>query len=172
MNGLRWLLSLYNNHLNGILADEMGLGKTVQVFNDTYLHLVHMCTWYICFKLVIRCVCCISYIYFYFLLQVISLICYLMDTKNDRGPFLVVVPSSVLPGWVSEINFWAPTIQKIVYCGPPEERRKLFKYWWEKINYCCSLCLRFKGSLLLLFLIAGSKLFIRSLMCFWQHMNI
>jgi len=30
MNGLRWLVSLYNNHLNGILADEMGLGKTVQ----------------------------------------------------------------------------------------------------------------------------------------------
>uniref|UniRef100_A0A6N2MW57 Chromatin structure-remodeling complex protein SYD n=1 Tax=Salix viminalis TaxID=40686 RepID=A0A6N2MW57_SALVM len=91
MNGLRWLVSLYNNHLNGILADEMGLGKTVQV---------------------------------------ISLICYLMETKNDRGPFLVVVPSSVLPGWESEINFWATGIQKIVYSGPPEERRKLFK---EKI---------------------------------------
>ncbi|KAK8709789.1 hypothetical protein V6N13_060791 [Hibiscus sabdariffa] len=88
MNGLRWLVSLYNNHLNGILADEMGLGKTVQV---------------------------------------ISLICYLMETKNDRGPFLVVVPSSVLPGWVSEINFWAPDIHKIVYSGPPEERRRLFK---------------------------------------------
>jgi len=29
--GLQWLVSLYNNHLNGILADEMGLGKTVQV---------------------------------------------------------------------------------------------------------------------------------------------
>ncbi|XP_065631375.1 chromatin structure-remodeling complex protein SYD [Quercus suber] len=91
MNGLRWLVSLYNNHLNGILADEMGLGKTVQV---------------------------------------ISLICYLMETKNDRGPFLVVVPSSVLPGWESEINFWAPDILKIVYSGPPEERRRLFK---EKI---------------------------------------
>ncbi|KAL1148324.1 hypothetical protein V6Z11_A10G118400 [Gossypium hirsutum] len=88
MNGLRWLVSLYNNHLNGILADEMGLGKTVQV---------------------------------------ISLICYLMETKNDRGPFLVVVPSSVLPGWESEINFWAPEIHKIVYAGPPEERRRLFK---------------------------------------------
>ncbi|XP_022955377.1 chromatin structure-remodeling complex protein SYD-like isoform X1 [Cucurbita moschata] len=88
MNGLRWLVSLYNNHLNGILADEMGLGKTVQV---------------------------------------ISLICYLMETKNDRGPFLVVVPSSVLPGWESEINFWAPSILKIVYSGPPEERRRLFK---------------------------------------------
>ncbi|KAK7387852.1 hypothetical protein VNO78_22648 [Psophocarpus tetragonolobus] len=88
MNGLRWLVSLYNNHLNGILADEMGLGKTVQV---------------------------------------ISLICYLMETKNDRGPFLVVVPSSVLPGWDSEINFWAPSVHKIVYAGPPEERRRLFK---------------------------------------------
>ncbi|XP_052116777.1 chromatin structure-remodeling complex protein SYD isoform X31 [Arachis duranensis] len=88
MNGLRWLVSLYNNHLNGILADEMGLGKTVQV---------------------------------------ISLICYLMESKNDRGPFLVVVPSSVLPGWDSEINFWAPDVHKIVYAGPPEERRRLFK---------------------------------------------
>ncbi|XP_042420357.1 chromatin structure-remodeling complex protein SYD-like isoform X1 [Zingiber officinale] len=88
MNGLRWLVSLYNNHLNGILADEMGLGKTVQV---------------------------------------ISLICYLMETKNDKGPFLVVVPSSVLPGWVTEMSFWAPGINKISYCGPPEERRRLFK---------------------------------------------
>ncbi|XP_021727762.1 chromatin structure-remodeling complex protein SYD-like isoform X8 [Chenopodium quinoa] len=88
MNGLRWLVSLYNNHLNGILADEMGLGKTVQV---------------------------------------ISLICYLMEAKNDRGPFLVVVPSSVLPGWEQEMNLWAPGINKIVYAGPPEERRRLFK---------------------------------------------
>jgi SWI/SNF-related matrix-associated actin-dependent regulator of chromatin subfamily A protein 2/4 len=31
MKGLAWMVSLYNNHLNGILADEMGLGKTVQV---------------------------------------------------------------------------------------------------------------------------------------------
>ncbi|KAF3597404.1 hypothetical protein DY000_02024879 [Brassica cretica] len=29
--GLQWMLSLYNNKLNGILADGMGLGKTVQV---------------------------------------------------------------------------------------------------------------------------------------------
>ena len=27
---LSWMVSLYNNKLNGILADEMGLGKTVQ----------------------------------------------------------------------------------------------------------------------------------------------
>lgn len=88
MNGLRWLVSLYNNHLNGILADEMGLGKTVQV---------------------------------------ISLICYLMEQKNDRGPFLVVVPSSVLSGWLSEISFWAPSISKIAYTGSPDDRRRLFR---------------------------------------------
>ncbi|KAI3626498.1 hypothetical protein CBS9595_001859 [Malassezia furfur] len=28
--GLEWLVSLYNNNVNGILADEMGLGKTIQ----------------------------------------------------------------------------------------------------------------------------------------------
>ena len=27
---LEWMVSLYNNALNGILADEMGLGKTIQ----------------------------------------------------------------------------------------------------------------------------------------------
>ncbi|CAI5489162.1 unnamed protein product [Closterium sp. Naga37s-1] len=30
MEGLQWMVSLYNNNLNGILADEMGLGKTIQ----------------------------------------------------------------------------------------------------------------------------------------------
>jgi len=29
--GVEWLISLYENGLNGILADEMGLGKTIQV---------------------------------------------------------------------------------------------------------------------------------------------
>lgn len=88
LNGLRWMVSLYNNSLNGILADEMGLGKTVQV---------------------------------------IALLCYLIEQKNDRGPFLVVVPSSVLPNWVSELNSWAPSIGKVAYNGSPEERRKLFR---------------------------------------------
>ncbi|PPD81292.1 hypothetical protein GOBAR_DD21775 [Gossypium barbadense] len=74
MNGLRWLVSLYNNHLNGILADEMGLGKTVQV--SVVLNLLFI---------------------------------------------------AFLPGWESEINFWAPEIHSIVYAGPPEERRRLFK---------------------------------------------
>ncbi|KAL8604698.1 Transcription activator BRG1 [Nucella lapillus] len=30
VKGLEWMVSLFNNNLNGILADEMGLGKTIQ----------------------------------------------------------------------------------------------------------------------------------------------
>ncbi|CAM6088580.1 unnamed protein product [Calypogeia fissa] len=88
MNGLRWMVSLYNNRLNGILADEMGLGKTVQV---------------------------------------IALLCFLIEKKQDRGPFLVVVPSSVLPNWLAEISRWAPKLTKVAYFGSPEERRRLYK---------------------------------------------
>jgi ATP-dependent helicase STH1/SNF2 len=38
LKGLQWMISLYNNNLNGILADEMGLGKTIQTISLlTYL---------------------------------------------------------------------------------------------------------------------------------------
>eukprot|EP00164_Ancoracysta_twista_P007281 GFYU01010307.1.p1 GENE.GFYU01010307.1~~GFYU01010307.1.p1 ORF type:complete len:752 (-),score=246.86 GFYU01010307.1:90-2345(-) len=33
LKGLQWLISLYENGLNGILADEMGLGKTIQTIS-------------------------------------------------------------------------------------------------------------------------------------------
>ena len=33
VQGLNWLISLYENGINGILADEMGLGKTLQTIS-------------------------------------------------------------------------------------------------------------------------------------------
>ncbi|CAE6513092.1 unnamed protein product [Rhizoctonia solani] len=33
LKGLQWMVSLFNNRLNGILADEMGLGKTIQTIS-------------------------------------------------------------------------------------------------------------------------------------------
>lgn len=33
IEGLNWLIALYNNGINGILADEMGLGKTLQTIS-------------------------------------------------------------------------------------------------------------------------------------------
>ena len=33
VHGLNWMISLYENGLNGILADEMGLGKSLQTIS-------------------------------------------------------------------------------------------------------------------------------------------
>jgi len=84
IKGLQWMLSLYNNKLNGILADEMGLGKTIQT---------------------------------------ISLITYLIEKKREPGPFLVIVPLSTLTNWNNEFDKWAPGVNKIVYKGPPNQRK-------------------------------------------------
>ena len=35
--GIRWLIALYSNGLNGILADQMGLGKTVSTLRSKRL---------------------------------------------------------------------------------------------------------------------------------------
>ncbi|KAK4569992.1 transcriptional regulator [Recurvomyces mirabilis] len=84
VKGLQWMISLYNNNLNGILADEMGLGKTIQT---------------------------------------ISLITYLIEKKRQHGPYLVIVPLSTLTNWNSEFEKWAPSVQRIVYKGPPNQRK-------------------------------------------------
>ncbi|OTA66711.1 SNF21-like protein [Hypoxylon sp. EC38] len=85
LKGLQWMLSLYNNNLNGILADEMGLGKTIQT---------------------------------------ISLITYLIERKQQQGPYLVIVPLSTLTNWNLEFEKWAPSVSRIVYKGPPNARKQ------------------------------------------------
>lgn len=86
IDGLEWMVSLYNNGLNGILADEMGLGKTIQT---------------------------------------LSLLTYLVETKKNFGPFLVIVPLSTVSNWVRELNAWAPSLQAVVYRGAPELRKQM-----------------------------------------------
>ncbi|WFD33315.1 RSC chromatin remodeling complex ATPase component [Malassezia cuniculi] len=86
MKGLQWMVSLYNNRLNGILADEMGLGKTIQT---------------------------------------ISLITFLIESKKQNGPYLVIVPLSTLTNWVNEFNKWAPSVTTLVYKGTPSVRKQL-----------------------------------------------
>lgn len=85
LKGLEWMISLYNNNLNGILADEMGLGKTIQT---------------------------------------ISLITYLIEKKQQPGPYLVIVPLSTLTNWNNEFEKWAPSVSRIVYKGPPNARKQ------------------------------------------------
>ncbi|KAM7260904.1 hypothetical protein ACFE04_026379 [Oxalis oulophora] len=85
--GLQWMVSLYNNKLNGILADEMGLGKTVQVM---------------------------------------ALIAYLMENKQNNGPHLIIVPNAVMVNWKSELQSWLPSVSCIFYAGAKDQRSKLF----------------------------------------------
>ncbi|CAL1697367.1 unnamed protein product [Somion occarium] len=86
IKGLQWMVSLYNNRLNGILADEMGLGKTIQT---------------------------------------ISLITFLIESKRQRGPYLVIVPLSTMTNWSGEFAKWAPSVRMIAYKGNPAQRRAL-----------------------------------------------
>ncbi|KZV83895.1 hypothetical protein EXIGLDRAFT_742051 [Exidia glandulosa HHB12029] len=86
IKGLQWMVSLYNNRLNGILADEMGLGKTIQT---------------------------------------ISLVTFLIESKKQPGPYLIIVPLSTLTNWTLEFQKWAPSVKLISYKGSPQNRRML-----------------------------------------------
>lgn len=86
LKGLQWMVSLYNNRLNGILADEMGLGKTIQT---------------------------------------ISLITFLIERKNQSGPYLVIVPLSTMNNWQNEFTKWAPKVRVLMYKGNPNVRKAL-----------------------------------------------
>jgi len=78
IKGLEWLLSLYNNNLNGILADEM-----VQDCLFNYL----MVTTYLSLSL--------HYVQgLGKTIQTISLITLLMERKKNLGPYLIIVPLS------------------------------------------------------------------------------
>ncbi|WVQ94065.1 hypothetical protein IAU59_001143 [Kwoniella sp. CBS 9459] len=87
VKGLQWMISLYNNRLNGILADEMGLGKTIQT---------------------------------------ISLITYLIESKRQAGPFLVIVPLSTLTNWTLEFERWAPAVRTLILKGSPTARKEFY----------------------------------------------
>lgn len=45
LRGVRWMISLYQNGLNGILADQMGLGKTVSTSHTPLTVVVSMQRW-------------------------------------------------------------------------------------------------------------------------------
>lgn len=60
-------------------------------------------------------------------MQTISLIAHLMEVKDNRGPYLVIVPLSTLSNWVNEFRRWCPSITVVVYKGTPAQRKGLYK---------------------------------------------
>jgi SNF2 family DNA or RNA helicase len=114
MRGLRWMVSLLDNGLNGILADEMGLGKTVQVI-----------------ALVAHCIATTTSS------QKIN------SGKSGGGgklggswsaPFLIAAPASVLSNWENEFKRWAPSIKVVSYRGTAADRELKFQKEMKKIR--------------------------------------
>ena len=64
-------------------------------------------------------------------IQAISLIAYLMEFKNNLGPFLVIVPLSTLSNWVNEFQKWCPSAHLVCYKGIPAQRKEIYK---EKVK--------------------------------------
>ncbi|XP_028830533.1 SWI/SNF-related matrix-associated actin-dependent regulator of chromatin subfamily A containing DEAD/H box 1b isoform X2 [Denticeps clupeoides] len=55
-------------------------------------------------------------------IQAISFLASLYQEGN-RGPHLIIVPSSTLDNWVRELKTWCPTLEVLVYHGSAEDRR-------------------------------------------------
>lgn len=60
-------------------------------------------------------------------IQTISLIAYLMEKKNDNGPYMICVPLSTISNWALEFKKWAPDISLVIYKGKPQVRKQIYR---------------------------------------------
>ena len=58
-------------------------------------------------------------------IQTISLITFLIESKKQRAPYLVIVPLSTMTNWSGEFAKWAPSVKVISYKGNPAQRKFL-----------------------------------------------
>ncbi len=58
--------------------------------------------------------------------QVIGMICHLIESKGNNGPYMVIAPLSTISNWQNEFEKWAPHVVTWVYKGNPQERKDLF----------------------------------------------
>ncbi|XP_014227290.1 lymphoid-specific helicase-like isoform X2 [Trichogramma pretiosum] len=65
--------------------------------------------------------------------QVIALFAYLMEQKIS-GPYLVLVPLSTLPNWVSEFERFAPQLPVVCYYGNQKQRIQIQPKLKKKTN--------------------------------------
>jgi hypothetical protein len=56
-----------------------------------------------------------------------ALVAYLMESKNNVGPHLIIVPNAVVVNWKSEIKTWLPNINPVYYLGSKDVRNRIFQ---------------------------------------------
>jgi superfamily II DNA or RNA helicase len=94
LEGFQWLAFLWEHQLGGILADDMGLGKTLQT-----LALISHARWRTAGGAEPG-----------------------PAVMNEKRPFLIVAPTSVLPNWAAEAARFTPGL-KVVTLGDTLGRR-------------------------------------------------
>ncbi|KAG7368540.1 SNF2-related protein [Nitzschia inconspicua] len=67
-------------------------------------------------------------------LQTISLLAYLASYKGIWGPHLVVVPTSVIINWETELKRFCPGLKVLCYYGSAKRRKEL-RTGWTKTNW-------------------------------------
>lgn len=55
-------------------------------------------------------------------IQCVSMMGFLAEETKIPGPFLVVVPLSVIPNWMREFHRWCPQLNTVVYVGDATSR--------------------------------------------------
>ena len=121
LEGLNWMIRLYDSGVSGILADEMGLGQsnTMLDADNSARRTSLRCSLilYLCFVFLSRCAGKT--------LQSISLLAYLKGVRGVRGPHLVLTPLSTLGNWHREFTRWCPELRVCRFHGTREERAEM-----------------------------------------------
>ena len=78
IEGISWMVHMFQSGVPMILGDQMGLGKT---------------------------------------LQSIGFLAYLHNRLHKKGPYLIVVPLSVLSNWLAEIERFCPSFRAVRFHG-------------------------------------------------------
>jgi SNF2 family DNA or RNA helicase len=65
----------------------------------------------------------------------VSFLSYLMHTRSQYGPFLVVVPLSTLPAWQAQFKHWASDMNVIPYIGNAASREVVRDFEFRQIPH-------------------------------------
>ena len=68
-------------------------------------------------------------------IQTISLLAHLAVTRNNWGPHLIVVPTSVMVNWEMELKKWCPAFKVLNYHGSIKERREKRVGWTKPDSF-------------------------------------
>ncbi|EEB07486.1 SNF2 family helicase Swr1 [Schizosaccharomyces japonicus yFS275] len=64
-------------------------------------------------------------------IQTIALLAYLACEKENWGPHLIIVPTSVMLNWEMEFKKFLPGFKILTYYGNPQERKEKRKGWYK-----------------------------------------